>query len=985
MSQSVNTQYEQEIRFAVVLYGGVSLAIYMNGVAQELLRMVRGTAPLPDDITLEGSERVYREIGQILGSDGPSSGSVDPDDTDKHPIRSRFVVDIISGTSAGGINGVALAKALALQCPNLDNLRETWMTEAQLDLLLNDKESDFAKYPRRKNMASLLNSERMFGLILRTLSSMNKDASIEHDVKLADKLDLFVTATDLMGEEVPIQLTNQEITERVHKAVFHFEYPSPDGTNQFDSDHDPMLAFAARCTSSFPVAFEPMQFDQIANQIMAQQGLTLDEAQRKFEDFFPTYRGKPEFHFSTRQFADGGYLDKRPFSYVTDLIQYRAASGPTKRKLLFVDPFPELPGQKSILEGNVNFIDNALLAAMTLPRYEVIRGDIQAINDYNRRLERLSALRERDDIDRKTLAPSPKPRLAKDDFESFDLKQLVDVFGEGYPHYHHLRVYDVSDMLACLFTRMSDFEPESDEYTFLRLIIRAWRDANYEAYATSEGKATENAFLVHYDLDFRLRRLNHLRASIDGKLANTSLTAGAKKTLAEIREGAELQLGRLRDLERDLQTPSRSPLLENEALRNAVDELKVSLSRHFVAVMSNTTYADRRQAAWTTYHIPPLKERIDLILNELRTHLKGVFDKNRAEIQALMQGTAKSGRSKAVAEIQDTFVDFHRHDFLSLPFLEGSGVKEHASIEVYRVSPADSELSTHDVKQQADKLVGTAVGAFGGFLKRDWREHDMMWGRLDGAERIIMALLPEPKHTQLRQHYIREAQNAILADEFDPDKGDRVYKWLASKLHAERVSDASVDDLLARGDKLLDLFPGLNETIKRRDFRTFLLTNYSSPPGPDADSVAGWIGRSLKIVSEMLDDLPGDDLASKVGPRVARASRSVGSLLLNFLNFATPGSLGEKFARHWLTFTALVGGVLIAVGLLVSEMNTGWIGYGILLACLAIWLIARAFGNWIKGNEPFKHPVKTAAFVLVAILIPLGTWKLWDLLRECLT
>ena len=75
MSQSVNTQYEQEIRFAVVLYGGVSLAIYMNGVAQELLRMVRGTAPLPDDITLEGSERVYREIGQILGSEGPSPGS----------------------------------------------------------------------------------------------------------------------------------------------------------------------------------------------------------------------------------------------------------------------------------------------------------------------------------------------------------------------------------------------------------------------------------------------------------------------------------------------------------------------------------------------------------------------------------------------------------------------------------------------------------------------------------------------------------------------------------------------------------------------------------------------------------------------------------------------------------------------------------------------------------------------------------------------
>ena len=36
--------HKQEVRFAVVMYGGVSLAIYINGVAQELLRLVRSTA-----------------------------------------------------------------------------------------------------------------------------------------------------------------------------------------------------------------------------------------------------------------------------------------------------------------------------------------------------------------------------------------------------------------------------------------------------------------------------------------------------------------------------------------------------------------------------------------------------------------------------------------------------------------------------------------------------------------------------------------------------------------------------------------------------------------------------------------------------------------------------------------------------------------------------------------------------------------------------
>ena len=33
-----------ELRLAVVMYGGVSLAIYINGVVQELFKMIRATA-----------------------------------------------------------------------------------------------------------------------------------------------------------------------------------------------------------------------------------------------------------------------------------------------------------------------------------------------------------------------------------------------------------------------------------------------------------------------------------------------------------------------------------------------------------------------------------------------------------------------------------------------------------------------------------------------------------------------------------------------------------------------------------------------------------------------------------------------------------------------------------------------------------------------------------------------------------------------------
>ena len=60
MSESVGFNPQREVRFAVVMYGGVSLAIYINGVAQELLNMVRATAPksVDSDEALIGTKRV---------------------------------------------------------------------------------------------------------------------------------------------------------------------------------------------------------------------------------------------------------------------------------------------------------------------------------------------------------------------------------------------------------------------------------------------------------------------------------------------------------------------------------------------------------------------------------------------------------------------------------------------------------------------------------------------------------------------------------------------------------------------------------------------------------------------------------------------------------------------------------------------------------------------------------------------------------------
>ena len=106
----------REFRLAIVMYGGVSLSIYMNGVGQELFHLVRSTAPsvphgedaVPEP-QLVGSEKAYRRLAQVLGETPRDPMLVQPQD----PILATFVIDVLTGSSAGGINSVFLAKALS--------------------------------------------------------------------------------------------------------------------------------------------------------------------------------------------------------------------------------------------------------------------------------------------------------------------------------------------------------------------------------------------------------------------------------------------------------------------------------------------------------------------------------------------------------------------------------------------------------------------------------------------------------------------------------------------------------------------------------------------------------------------------------------------------------------------------------------------------------------------------------------------------------
>ena len=64
------------------------------------------------------------------------------------------------------------------------------------------------------------------------------------------------------------------------------------------------------------------------------------------------------------------------------------------------------------------------------------------------------------------------------------------------------------------------------------------------------------------------------------------------------------------------------------------------------------------------------------------------------------------------------------------------------------------------------KLAGTALMHFGAFLDRRWRQNDILWGRLDGAERLIASVTQGSwLSDELRTSILQRAQLAIYERE----------------------------------------------------------------------------------------------------------------------------------------------------------------------------------------------------------------------------
>lgn len=979
---------EKEIRFAVVMYGGVSLAIYMNGIAQELLTLVRSTVRAAGQ-NGEGSatEAIYAEIARALAG-GP--------DGLRRPQPVRFVIDILSGTSAGGINAVCLAKALARGCESLASLERIWLEEGDIDQLLNDAGSDPDRYPTAEPKTSLLNSQRMFALLLRAFRDMESQANGE---PLVDELDLYVTATDLRGINVPIRLSDGRVDERLHKHVFHFDFRRGSGPGKLGGDDDPMLAFASRCTSAFPAAFEPMKLNHMP--------AFLDERERTGfsggfarwrQAFFPQFPD-PEAALKERPFADGGYLDNRPFGYAVDSIQRRYATRPVERKLLFIDPFPEAAAAETTPTGEISFVDNIALAAMALPRYETIRGDIEAVQRHNAWVYRVDFLSRKIDgqIAQRTRELGEQREAqerALPDFSAVGLQEVLKTYGDAYAAYHYAKLYGVSDELNRIITRAAGLDERSDLIFAVRRLVQAWRNANYRselADARARGVATENRFLLEFDLGYRLRRLNYLRQLIEASLAWTSGQAEVPILLQPLpadRRGPDeaervwliavhAAIGRgLDGLHRLRQrlcalgpdnplAPVVGRLMaDSEGLPDGLAELVDEPDRG---------EADRRAQGLLARH----RQRFEAVAEQVRTAIRegcadprggepllGTVAVNRAVSAAIAEGAPDD--SPLPGRLEDIYrYGYDLRESMRYPLLGGEDDGEGSEVGIFRVSPLDANSLWDEATQtRKTKLAGVALGAFGGFLDRTWRKNDILWGRLDGAERIISALMPGDAWKPQRQAFIDRAQCAILRE--------YLTAW-REELAPARHRDPAAGARWAMLDELLGLLPadgdaqpsGAEPPEWKRRFRDL----YQVEQDLDRRMLLRHAGRTSSILASMLDRLKGTH--ERFGAANAQAARLLtrfGQSLLALVEISIPQGWTSLIFRQWLKVLGVVGAFLTMLALLLPFAQARTPGVLLLGLVLLGWGLQDLVTRFARRWRPPRW-VRWGLGALVAVVV----------------
>ena len=753
----------KELRIALVLYGGVSLAIYMNGISTELWNLLRASRARVDGTRdeLDDTANLYAELLDELQC-------LTGDDL-------RVVVDVIAGTSAGGVNGAVLAKAI-VEGGDASTLTDVWLKEADISKLLAEPaarsswgvraalwaltcvsrrlrslKSDVSGVPgiswewmrdhlysmlfKPDGRSTLLDGDYFTRMIATTFARMGSG-----DVLLPDRasLDLYLTRTDLHGwpRHLPVSQAFHDapLYERTHAHAMHFRR-KPNGADLHD---DFGLTYATRSTAGFPIAFSPIDYGSIREAYTdARPSEPVPDISEFHLEHLPEHRlfGFPA---DGAWMVDGGVLDNKPFSHVTRTIERKPAEHEVYRVIAYVEPDPETtlkpPSDRTIprplqVAGNL----------WKLFRHEPIHEDLRLLRDRNARVADIksfidanaeSARRSAQAAGRMARLTYPPISAEADLWKKATNAYAAQASLSGYPGYVLLKAPTATSVLADVTCRALGYPYASRHAYFIRQLVSVWINRRgalaYPKHQKDKGHVLNEAqrsLLSAFDVPFRLRRLRAL-ARATNELYDP--TRYFDRVLPVNRAVLDYFKSNIEDI-----------ALEFEVLQEDDEEVRGIVIESLGSAAFLSTVDD--VIAANTFDFDPVIEthdaRIHALYATLSRHFRDVSDRQDAKLSGALLGLGGDLDAGDFQHIMEAFVTFPFVDLTAFPLMVMAGIEDLIEVEVMRVSPLDT------ARKGDPSLKSLGLMAFQGFLDRDARDHDMRFGRIDGADRVIALLL----------------------------------------------------------------------------------------------------------------------------------------------------------------------------------------------------------------------------------------------------
>ncbi|MGW3963326.1 patatin-like protein [Amycolatopsis sp. NPDC005003] len=694
--------WQQEIRLAMTMVGGASLAIWMGGVATETSQLLTESRA--------ASGGLYRRLLDVL--------------------RASVSIDVLTGTSAGGINAACLGLAEAFRStPQV--LRDTWITTGSLENLVRDaKEAQ----PR-----SVLDGDRvLLGDVERALRQITAGGTPPVD---DPDITVLLTGTMIDGETTRFDdALGNLVRDTEHRMLFRFCGPL------WTVGVEGPLALAARSTASFPGAFE-----------LSRMPIGTDGTDRLHPDMTP-YTELTRSHWLT----DGGVLLNKPLRPALREIFERRSNVDVRRLLLYVVPTGE--GETDAVAcdpADPPLLSSAMAKVVNTVMSQSISAELDDLTRHND-----AVLRARDTrVSLAALGLRGGPGCLVD-------TRIATAYRE------RRTAEDAAELVRVAARRYALAEPGTQWASGMSQQLRDIAVAGLEGDIPATPPATSVA--VDGLLAYRTTALD------DAVAIGLQLVNAGFRLLTDATRAAELNAarGKLHEARRAAgrgvrlgQWVTAHPGPGARSLEGWIEDLAEEWVRPDktagVATAWPMLVGALRSAAPTLRALaaaaPSKAESVTTLLDWLALGPDGAGGDDVVQARLLTLHVATRGLLAQAPSVDQR-------------------------VDLVQVSADSRTLLDMTRRRSWDKLTGMQASYFGAFYKASWRASDWMWGRVDGAGWLVQCLLDPKRlqtlQTVVGRDRFRDEFREVLAPGWRvPDAQDRCTPEEAADLRRQLTAE----------------------------------------------------------------------------------------------------------------------------------------------------------------------------------------------------